>query len=324
MGALRHVLFWSMLALANLSLPTIVLAQTNQTTALLAEGRQIAQRYGNQLWPGFSQTRFDVLLVTQQQELLFCAKNRPDGFEPWRFDPETSCPVYIRKPGQFSPKTQVTLHLDGSGPTIVMGEPQSLEDNPAAWLATLWHEHFHQYQMSRLRFQNRPDQTDPFSYSNPVPAKVLTTLSRQLAEILRQPDRKTRLHLAQAYATNRTELLSHLSDPDQTYLEFQLWQEGVARYTELAMAEFAAGSTVQIGDTPHDFAALAANLRRRVLQVLSDPEPMRHQRVLFYSIGAAEALVLDEINPHWRSSYLTYPFALKNHFAKIVTTPVSD
>ncbi len=324
MNALRHVWLWLALVLTYLLLPTVVLAQTNQTTQLLAEGRQIAQRYGNQLWPGFSQTRFDVLLVTAHQELLFCAKTRPQGFEPWRFDLETACPVYVRKPGKYLPRTQVTVRLEESGPTIVMGEPQALEENPAAWLATLWHEHFHQYQMSGADQQSRITEVDQFLYSDPATIKALTSLSHQLAETLRQPNRKTRLHMARIYATNRVETLLPLSGPDQAFLELQLWQEGVARYTELAMAEFAAGGIAQTGRSSHDFAALAANLRKRILQVLAEPEPLRHQRVLFYSIGAAEALILDELDPLWRNAYLAHPFALRDHFSKIAATSVSD
>lgn len=302
---------------------------TKADPALLAEGRLIAQQYGQQLWPNFSQTAMPVLIVDKTTDTLYCSKTPPAGFVRSHDDPAIGCQVYTRAAGQFSIETQATLPIGGVGPVAILGAPGLFETNPAAWIATLLHEHFHQYQMGSPKYFTALTALDlangessanwtlnyPFGYQDQTIGELISSMGYELAAILRESNSNKRQQLAKNYATKRADRLAVLPRGDRRYFEFQLWQEGVARYTELVLAEFAASGTHTSLRESHNFAALAANLRKRILQTLTQGALAEHKRVYFYSFGAAEALVLDEISDGWQAQYFQQPFSMANLFA---------
>jgi hypothetical protein len=94
---------------------------------------------------------------------------------------------------------------------------------------------------------------------------------------------------------------------DRAYLDFQLWQEGIARYVELRVAEaFAAraapGALVS--------ASTAVDVRRTVLASLRDDGLEERRREAFYAFGAALGLLLDEDRPGWKDAYFRERFSL--------------
>jgi hypothetical protein len=106
-----------------------------------------------------------------------------------------------------------------------------------------------------------------------------------------------------------------LAPADLRYLDFQLWQEGVARYIEYASARVAARSY-----TPSPaFAALpdfvpygdaARALRAQLVRELRLVDLGFNKRVTFYPIGAARALLLDRTTPGWKARYFASPLTL--------------
>lgn len=112
-----------------------------------------------------------------------------------------------------------------------------------------------------------------------------------------------------------------LSPDDFNYFSFQCWQEGVARYTELRVAEFAEANFVpsEAFRTLPDYRPykdVADSLRARILNGLSDPSLAGSRRVAFYAFGAGEALLLDRVQPGWKSEYLRTKFHLEKYFTK--------
>ncbi|VAV92821.1 hypothetical protein MNBD_ALPHA06-825 [hydrothermal vent metagenome] len=325
--AVRAWRFFWLLALVSLLPKPSLGAET--TSEFIALGQKISSQYGNRLWPGFSQTAFPVLLLDKTEERFFCPVVLPKGFAAQPIDPATKCPVFSRNNSGFSRQMKASFPFAGSGPVVVMGAPEFSDSNPAAWIATLIHEHFHQYQMNYTGYYQQlkaldlqgDDETGvwaleyAFAYQDEAVGAALTQLSTRLVDILAQTDRQIAKQKALQYAHERPAILGVLSEPDRRYLEFQLWQEGVARYTELVMAEHTASGGFSIAGG-HDFAALAANLRERITQTLQQAELAKHQRVYFYSLGAAESLVLDTINPIWRSDYFESGLSLGYFFAQ--------
>jgi hypothetical protein len=295
---------------------------------LMAEARKVLSAYGNQLWPSFSTKDFPVVIVGHKHDKFYCAKNSPAGFTLFSIDTDTNCRIDIRAAGQFPTNTQATFNFAGSGPVAVIGAYGLVESNSTAWLATLLHENFHQYQMNWRGYYNSLTALDlagdddtamwalnyPFAYDDPQVIAMIRSNSLDLVAILSAPNKSIRKKLALQYSAKRSDRLSTLTDADRRYLEFQLWQEGVARYTELALAEFAGSGTHTSLGLDHDFSALAANLRNRILQTLGEGKLSQHRRVYFYSLGAAEALVLDEIDPNWRDSYFQNSFSMTGFF----------
>ena len=104
------------------------------------------------------------------------------------------------------------------------------------------------------------------------------------------------------------ELRENLSEEDYRYLQFQWWQEGVARYVELKVAERAA-SVSCVGGSAH------RDVLSKMMNSLKDPSLTEQKRVAFYAAGAAIALLLDETSPHWKTDYLDRPFSIETYFA---------
>ena len=102
-------------------------------------------------------------------------------------------------------------------------------------------------------------------------------------------------------------------------MAFQLWQESVARYTEYAIAEKAAGTYepseafLALGDG--SFAVAAAELRSMHEREMAALDPGLQKRTAFYPLGAALALALDRTSPGWRDRYLGRAMDLAPLFA---------
>ena len=110
-----------------------------------------------------------------------------------------------------------------------------------------------------------------------------------------------------AVASARRRLRGMLPARDHRYLDFQFWQEGIARYTEYRVARFAAA-----GYQPSDaFKALpdaepyAVVANRLLLQIVeTESVSLTNERVAFYPVGAALGLWLDRADPAWRARYV--------------------
>ena len=99
------------------------------------------------------------------------------------------------------------------------------------------------------------------------------------------------------------------------YFDFQLWQEGVARYTEIALGDLAARAY-----TPSRRVQRAPRLqelrgcRRRPAAWRAQTTSARCRlrklkRVVVYSTGAADALLLDRVRPSWKGDFLSHRHA---------------
>lgn len=78
------------------------------------------------------------------------------------------------------------------------------------------------------------------------------------------------------------------------YAEFQLWQEGVARWTEIELGRRYPDPAVQ---------SSARDLEAGTLAELSAPDLAGRRRLFAYPYGAGEAMLLDACSPGWRSEY---------------------
>ncbi len=113
----------------------------------------------------------------------------------------------------------------------------------------------------------------------------------------------------------REALRGRLTDADCRYFEFQLWQEGVARFIEYAAARAAAESerpSAAFRSLPdyEPYGGAAAGPRQDLRRELDQLALGRQQRVAFYPLGAAMALLLEETRPGWKQAYVDRPFVL--------------
>src|SRR5829696_3495722 len=113
----------------------------------LAEARRLAHELSERLWPSWSGTKAPLLLVTDSTEFLV-GHSRPTAEFTWSgYDSLLMSDVWTRA-RHFSPNLLATFPAVGGMPTIVIGTAERTARSSSAWVLTLLHEHFHQWQYS--------------------------------------------------------------------------------------------------------------------------------------------------------------------------------
>lgn len=326
--AILPVLAWAAAPQAA-SLPQ--LRDTDRTR--LAEARRLAQQLREQIWPGWSAAPFAVLLVTPEHEFLLWHPCPSDDFARAGHDSLLDTTVYYRT-RNHPLDLLAAFPAVGGVPTIVIGQPENTSAKTSTpWVVTLLHEHFHQWQDSQPGiFQEMEalglsggDPTGmwmlnyPFPYEDAAVQERFRALCRALLAALdARGTQALPLRMAE-YLQARKQFARALAENDYKYFSFQLWKEGVARYTELRVAELAARDYqpsrefTRLADYSR-FADLATKLFDSLRTELATPALGSRKRVSFYAVGAAEALLLDARQPEWKRRYLREKFFLEKYF----------
>jgi hypothetical protein len=292
----------------------------------LAEARELAARLGDRVWSGWGGTPFPVLLITDSVEFLSGAQHPGPEFVRRGFDPLMGQDVWTR-PRRFPPTLLATFPAVNGKPTVVIGTAERTGKSSTAWVTTLLHEHFHQWQTSRpdyyagvaalgLAHGDTSGQwmlDYPFPYDSAPVQQAVRRLATALRRALDAPSATRRDALAAVVAA-RDHLRRCLGADDYRYLEFQFWQEGTARFVEYAVLKAAAagGSSLAFRRLP-DYESYAMELHRRQAALRRELDELAlgsSRRVAFYPVGAAIALLLDETRPDWKRAYAEQPFTL--------------
>lgn len=194
------------------------------------------------------------------------------------------------------------------------------------------HEHFHQLQDSQPGIfeamnglaLSHGDTTGmwmlnyPFPYKRPELGHSFSALRDSLLAALAEQDQAAFSATATKYVAERRKFFAQLSSDDRKYLNFQLWKEGIARYAQVRSAELAANyqPTAEYRALPdsESFNEYASATRIETLKELKRVELATDQRVVVYSWGAAEGLLLDRLNPKWKEGYFKNLFTLDSYF----------
>lgn len=284
----------------------------------IAEFYRLAPEIEDKVWPGWSKVPAPLVLVTADTEYLTRFPDPPKEFQKVGDD------MYAR-PRQFQPNLQATFPAFGFPPVIVIGEPAHTSSKTSTpWLIVVMHEHFHQMQWAQPDYVkaindlglSKGDATGmwmlnyPFPYDVPEIAESFGHLRDSLLAALNEVDQQKFAPLAKAYLKERKMFFAQFLPGDRKYFSFQLWQEGVARYTQIKAAAAAAdyqpsAAFAALPDyTP--FSAYALTARARTLDELKHIDITQAKREVVYSFGAAEALLLDRISPSWKDEYFKH------------------
>ena len=284
----------------------------------IAEFYRLADQIQDKVWPGWSKAPAPLLLVTAETEYLTHFGDPPKDFQKLNDD------LYAR-PRQFSPGLLATFPAFGPPAAIVIGEPASTSAKTSTpWLITVMHEHFHQLQDAQPGYYQAVDELGlskgdktgmwmlnyPFPYEEPEIAQSWAHLRDTLLAALSEVDQQKFGPLAKAYLKERSLFMAQFLPGDRKYFSFQLWQEGVARYVQIKAAEAAADyqpspAFAALPDyTP--FSTYGLTARSHTLNELKNTDLSQSKREAFYPFGAAEALLLDRINPDWKSEYFQH------------------
>lgn len=295
----------------------------------LAEAYRLAGAIGDRIWPGWSGVPFAVVLVTPETEFFIRHPRPPADARPVGEDALLGSAIYARS--RTFPTSFLATFPIGGVSTVVVGQAGNTSAAaPADWVATLLHEHFHQLQDSQPGFYERVaelglargDTTGmwmlefPFPYGSAAIGSDYRRAARALAAAIESPGPGG----SGAFIAARAALRASLGADDLKYFDFQLWKEGVARYTQLRVARWAAENAATPADafralpgwTP--YADLAKSLERAIRRELSERTLKAARREVVYPFGAGEALLLDRMRPCWREQYFTKMFSLAPAF----------
>jgi len=301
----------------------------------LAEAFRIAHELGNKVWTDWDKAPFAVLLVTSDHEFLVRHPKPTSDFTLIAYDSLLESNVYYRK-RVFQPNLLATFPAVSGVPTIVVGQTENTNvENSTRWVLAILHEHFHQLQTSQPTYYpdvealnlSHGDQTGtwmlnyPFPYDSSTINQQFTVLCTKLSDALRSRRTIDFRPKVAAYLSAREYFRSRLCDDDYRYFSFQVWQEGVARYTEYRMATLAGESfepSESFRSLPDftSFKAEADTLREGLPRALPLFSLSALKRVAFYPLGAGEAFLLDAANPTWRELYFRDKFFLERYFPR--------
>lgn len=291
---------------ARTATPAPAASASSEDAAAIALATSILHTVGDSIWPGWSSAPFRIDLLTG---------NGPVEINFGSPQPAPSFPSNL----------EATFPWADGIPTIVIGEPKFVQAHaPIRWTITLLHEHFHQWQdawpqyfssVAALKMAPKGNggmwMLDyPFPYGNSKVGAAYAALSHQLAIALAATDARTTQNESATFVLMLRAFSASLQDGDRKYFAFQCWQEGVARYTEFAVAKAAAQAHASSEPFLTDAQAslLAADsdgTYARVIAELNDaPALARDKRVAFYAFGAGEAMLLDRVRQGWHANYL--------------------
>ena len=275
--------------------------------AAVAAARAVVAGPARGLWQDWDTAPFGVLVVQPEVETLFCHIGPAAEFTPGPADPTTGCATASRA-RTFDVGLRAAFPAVDGRPTVVIGLPDATGLSLPEWQATVLHEHFHQWQTSGPGYYDRvealglrgDDQTGMWmlNYAFPYDRKAVVTAfaeaSLALAAAVEARDGPAFAGSFEVYLQARKRLAATVDARDWRYFEFQLWQEGVARWSEIEAA----------GLSPDPAVRQAAAARRAAtLQRLKSPDLAGQGRSAVYPYGAAEAMLLEACDPAWRKLY---------------------
>lgn len=298
----------------------------------IAEAIKISELYSNSIWKGFSQTPFTLLLVTDNYEYLINHSNPTKDFTFLKDDDLLNSKIFYRKT-QFSKSFLATFPAINGVNSIVVGTPKNTGKNVSEWIITLLHEHFHQFVYNSSNYYNEVSDLDlangdtsgmwmlnyPFPYNNENVSSLFKDYTSSLKNLIaiENTNSTTFKKAYQLYLKNRLKFKESLSESDYKYFSFQLWQEGIARYTELkfleAMTNYKVTDAVKNLNEYVDFNIYAKQILKKEMDKLDTYQLKKQKRVCFYAVGMAEGLVLDMLNPKWRKYYLNKKIYLEKY-----------
>lgn len=300
----------------------------------IAEAYRIAEKLQDNLWDGWSTAPFGMLFITDEHEFLIRHPKPNNDFTSIGYDKLLRSEVFVR-PRKFQKNFLATFPAFGSTPVIVIGKAENTTDKASTrWVFVVLHEHFHQLQYSRPGYfadvnaldLHGGDTTGMWQINYPLPYKDEKVAAdfRRLTDLLSTAYQTRTESAFTQYVKTRREFAASLKPNDYKYASFQLWQEGIARYTQYKMADLAARKlkpSKAFRSLP-DFVPFdqeAKRLHEMTIEEMRTLDLAKWERVVFYPFGAVEGLMLDRLDPGWRTKYFKQKFELERFYPNIAT-----
>ncbi|MCB0726047.1 MAG: hypothetical protein KDD00_01185 [Ignavibacteriae bacterium] len=299
----------------------------------IREAVRIANDYGDLVWKNFDSAPFAIILVTNDNEYLMNLPNPTDDFKSIGYDTIIGGEIFTR-PRQFSNNMLATFPAVNGIPTIVVGQPEYTSRPTMDWIITIVHEHFHQLQYSQPDYYESVNALDlaggdesgmwMLNYNFPYDNKEISEQYQKLTQsakktYLSESDKEFNINLG-VYKAERAKFKSMLNDNDYKYFSFQLWQEGLARYTEIKIADkikdiYKPSKELSELEDYISMESFYEDILSKLLRKADTQSLQEDGRVCFYTLGALEGLILDRSNPGWQDLYFTEKFYPEMYFS---------
>jgi hypothetical protein len=265
-----------------------------------------------------------MLYITPEYEFAIGFPKRLEGFRPLGDSRREGATVQFRA-RTIDPHLAASFPLEGV-PVLVIGRPAALEKSPNTWVVTAAHEMFHvlQYQRGSMRrvaaLKIGPESDASWQLNFPFPYKDddvmrVVHLQGHLAYLAARADDAAEARYSAGTVLDATavyrDVLARLdpSGRSANYSRFQEWNEGTAFYTEVKMAEAAARPGYQ--PTPAflklpgatSYRDLWETTYRNKLFLAKHAGRAARSRTAFYHLGLAKCLLLDRLDPGWKTRY---------------------
>ncbi len=298
----------------------------------IREALNIGRDLGDKIWSGYNSVPYALLFVSDSLEFLI---NHPDptkDFTDIGYDTVLHAEIYSR-PRKFPANFLATFPAVGMVSTIVVGSPENAKRSSGTWILSVLHEHLHQVQYSGPEYRQEVDDLDlkngdttvmwmlnfPFPYASPYVTEEFSALMAAAQKTAFAQNDESFKKDFDIYIKEREKFKGLLSEKEYRYFSFQLWQEGIAMYTELKFAELMKDNrTPGPGmETLTDFAGYRDLYEKKLENIKNVSVKLKlndSKRACFYYLGALEGLILDRENPGWRQNYFTDKFYLEKYY----------
>ncbi len=325
--------------LSFLSLSFEAISQENNSDLRTAdkirikEAYLLSEKFGGKIWQGWESIPFPVLFITDSAEYLIGHSKPSSDFKSTGYDPLLNTEIFSRK-RVFQKNLLATFPAVNNISTVVVGNTENTGRSSISWIITLLHEHFHQYQYSDADYNKSVSELDlsggdstgmwmlnyPFPYENPEITEQYRQLTNAAYDAAFSSDANFRVYF-EKYSTERNKYKNLLSEKDYRYFSFQIWQEGLAKHTELKFLELMAEESYETRDPEikllTDYISYSEQYQKLLDNIKENSkalDPGKAKRVCFYYLGALEGIILERNNPGWREKYMSRKFYIEDYF----------
>lgn len=297
----------------------------------IGEAINISHRFGNNIWKGINEIPFVVLLVTDSVEFLVNHPYPPNDFKLSEDDSILKTKIFYR-PRQFPVWYLATFPAVNGVNCIVVGTSGNTNKKSTDWIITLLHEHFHQYEYTYPDYFKSVDKLGlsggdetgmwqlnyAFPYDSTIVIAQYEKYTTSLHKALSNINSKSFKRDVESYLIERNKFQNILNAADYKYFSFQVWQEGIARYTEYkflqALNSYTPSKEMSSLNDFTSFKEYKKEFWAKEINSLVNLKLYRDKRVCFYAIGFSEGLLLDKLRPDWHDKFLTDKFYIEKYF----------
>ena len=299
----------------------------------IKEARTIEKKFGEQLWKGYTKSPIAIILIDNDYEYLIDHPNPSKDFLFLEKDSLLGVNIHYRKQ-QFNKAYLATFPAVNGIPCIVVGIPENSNRTSTEWIITILHERFHQYQQNTKNYYKESmdlglsngDQSGMWQLNYPFPYEDKATISAYksytiaLKKAIEMLQNKNFDIYFNQFRKAREKFKNSLKENDYKFFSFQLYQEGIARYTEYGfldlMKDYSPSKEVQKIKDFTSFKEYKQSFYKKRINNVIAMQLQTSKRVCFYDLGFAEALLINKVNPNWRDQYLLDKFDISMFYPK--------